>query len=204
MKSVPSPSPEILPAFRWNPAMQRRFVEVMAETGSARVAAASVSKTHRAAYQLRKRPEGRWFGICWDAAVLVMRRVSEGGMMDAALQPIEYIGMRNTDTQRLSWRRADPALGRGRGMALLTRLDNAVATIAADAERYQLVIAVSSDFDNALGLLGSGASDAGWHGFFDAARASENNILCGYLHAFPPVFAAGRMSSEGPGTGAQI
>lgn len=169
--------------------MQRRFVEILAQSGSVRVAAASVSKTHRAAYQLRKRPEGRWFAVGWDAAILYMRTMMEGRMMEAAFEPIEYEGVRVAGSARRSWRRTDPVLGRGRGMALLHRLDKAAAPIVADEDRYRLAQLALSEWDDFLGLLGRDTEEEEWDGFWGALQDNENDVLYGYLYANPQLSA---------------
>ncbi len=172
--------------------MQRRFVEILAECGSVRVAAAAVSKTHRAAYQLRNRAEGRWFGIGWDAATMWAQDMTADRMLEAAVTRIEFVGVRAQGSSRMLWRRTDPALGRGRGMALLTRLDKAVAKIAADAEAYRLARLARGDFDAYLALLGRGAAEADWQAFFAEAGSPENDILYGYLRGFPGNSAAAK------------
>jgi hypothetical protein len=172
--------------------MQRRFVEILAECGSVRVAAAAVSKTHRAAYQLRNRADGRWFGIGWDAATMSAQDMTADRMLEAAMTPLEYVGVRAEGSSRMSWRLTDPALGRGRGMALLNRLDKAVAKIAADAERYRLARLAGGDFEAYLALLGRGAAAAEWQAFFAEAQSFENDVLYGYLHGFPGLSAAAK------------
>ena len=169
--------------------MQRRFVGILAECGSVRVAAAAVSKTHRAAYQLRHRPEGRWFGVGWDAAIGIARDYMVDRMMEAAITPVEYVRVRAVGERRMSWRRTDPALGRGRGMALLTRLDKAVAKISADAEACRLARLAQGDFDAFLALLGRGAAEDEYRAFFAEAGVAQNDVLYGYLHGFSPFSA---------------
>jgi hypothetical protein len=176
--------------------MQRRFVEVLAECGSVRVSAAAVSKTHRAAYQLRNRAEGRWFGIGWDAATMWAQDMTVDRMLEAAVTPTEYVGVRAQGSSRMSWRRTDPALGRGRGMALLTRLDKAVAKIAADGERYRLARLARGNFDAYLALLGRGAALPEWQAFFAEAGSQENDVLYGYLHGFLGNSAANSTAAE--------
>lgn len=78
--------------------------------------------------------------------------------MDYAMSPIQEVGMRNPETRRLGWRRIAPALGRGKGMALLTRLDKAYVGIAARKADYALALAALSDFDGYLELVGRGVS----------------------------------------------
>ena len=166
--------------------MQRRFVEVLAESGSVRVAAASVSKTHRAAYQLRGRGDGRWYGVGWDAAIGIARDYMVDRMMEAAMGPIEYVGVREGGSGRLSWRRTDTTLARGRGMALLKRLDKAAANIAAEPARYRLAYQAQGNFLAFLALLGRGAAEDEYRAFFGRAQGLQNDVLYGYLHGFQP------------------
>lgn len=190
------PPVAVHPGFRWSAPTQRRFVEVLAECGSVRVAAASVSKTHRAAYQLRGRPDGRWFGVGWDAAIGIARDYMADRMMEAAMGPIEYVGVREGGSGRLSWRRTDPTLARGRGMALLRRLDKAAANIAAEPARCRLAYQAQGDFLVFLALLGRGAADNEYRAFFAQAQSPENDVLYGYLHGFPAF--SGTAKSEVP------
>ena len=164
--------PDNHPGFRWSATTQRRFVEVLAETGSVRVAAASVSKTHRAAYRLRGRPDGRWFGVGWDAAIGIARDYMADRMLEAAMGPIEYVGVREAGAGRLSWRRTDATLARGRGMALLRRLDKAAANIAAEPARYRLAYQAQGDFLAFLALLGRGAAEDEYQAFLRSRRRS--------------------------------
>lgn len=207
MRILPSNLSEIFPTFRWSAATQRRFVETLAESGSVRVAAASVSKTHRAAYQLRKRADGRWFAVGWDAAILRARDLMEGRMMEAAFAPVEYEGVRLPGSARRSWRRTDPALARGRGMALLHRLDKAAAKIIADVARNGLARLALAEWDDFLELLGRDTEEAEWQGFWDALRELENDVLCGYLHpnlrasAPPPIPEVPNLVADAPRLG---
>lgn len=51
------------------------------------------------------------------------------------------------------WRRADPWLGRGLGMTLLSRMDKAVAPILADPPRAARGYAALEDFDAFLDAI---------------------------------------------------
>jgi len=50
--------PALPPSYRWTPTTQRRFLEVLAQTGSITLACAVVSMSRQAAYAFRRR---------WDA-----------------------------------------------------------------------------------------------------------------------------------------
>lgn len=66
-----------LPASRhdgWTPERQRRFCELLAESGRVDQAAASVGMSREGAYALRRRASGRAFAIAWDAALLLARQ----------------------------------------------------------------------------------------------------------------------------------
>lgn len=58
----------------WTPDRQRRFCELLAESGRVDQAAASVGMSRETAYRLRRRAEGRAFAIAWDAALLLARQ----------------------------------------------------------------------------------------------------------------------------------
>jgi hypothetical protein len=146
----PSQSP-----YRLTPARQRCFVEALAETGSVKAACLSIALTPRAAYGLRRRASGRGFAIGWDAALLVARARYVDLMMEAAIGGVEQERRRNPATGAIWWRRRDMRLGRGKGMALLNRLDKAADRVSASSEAY----GAAQDFEVYLALLGGGAED---------------------------------------------
>ena len=53
----------------WTAGRQRKFIDVLAETGCVSDAAAAVGLTPRSAYKLRLRPEADSFNRAWDAAL---------------------------------------------------------------------------------------------------------------------------------------
>ena len=61
--------------YHWTPALERSFVEGLAETGSVTEACRGVSMSRRAAYDRRRRGGGLAFRVGWDAAVLLSRDV---------------------------------------------------------------------------------------------------------------------------------
>lgn len=70
MENLPH-DPAQLPApasYHWTPALQRQFLEHVADTGSVRIAADRVGMSPSAAYQLKQRPEGAAFRLGWAAA----------------------------------------------------------------------------------------------------------------------------------------
>lgn len=53
----------------WTPQKQREFIEVLADTGLVREAAARVGMTEQSASRLRRRADARAFAIAWEAAI---------------------------------------------------------------------------------------------------------------------------------------
>lgn len=58
----------------WTPERQRRFLKVLADTGSVTEAADSISISREAAYRLRRRADGAAFAEAWQAALAVGTR----------------------------------------------------------------------------------------------------------------------------------
>ncbi|MEP6786333.1 MAG: hypothetical protein ABI898_11415 [Sphingomonadales bacterium] len=121
--------------YHWTVDLQQRFIEVLAATGSVKRACAAVGKTRAAAYNLRRRVGEDRFRAAWDAAVLVARDDVGDAVLAHALVPVEYVGVRHPVSARLMWRRIEPMLGRGLGVALVNRLDRAAARVESDARR---------------------------------------------------------------------
>ncbi len=162
-------------AYHWSPAARRRFLAVLAETGSIGRACAAVSKSREAAYALRRRSCGRAFATGWDAALIAFRDAHADAMMGYALEPITYDGVRHPETRRLMWRRADPRLGRGMGMTLLFRLDRAVAPILADSARAARAYAALEDFEAFLDAIAASGGEGGVRPLYcQLARISGN------------------------------
>lgn len=55
----------------WTADRQRRFIGVLADTGSVSAACEAVGLTARSAYRLRRHPEGQTFAVAWENALLV-------------------------------------------------------------------------------------------------------------------------------------
>lgn len=112
---------EIIPAFTpvprlkdrsngWNPDVQRRFVEALADTGSVTSACRTVRRADHGAYQLRRHPEAAEFRRAWDAALDIAVRRIEDGAMDRAINGVqvpvysngEVVGWRTQHNERLT------------------------------------------------------------------------------------------------------
>jgi hypothetical protein len=89
---------------------------------------------------------------------------AEAGRADARSGAKAGRLFRHPETRRLRWRRCEPALGRGQGLALLKRLDAAAAAIRAD-ELAQAEI-VLGDFAVFLDLIEQGGDAAALARFF--------------------------------------
>ena len=61
----------------WTPEKQRRFIEMLADTGSVALAAKAVGMTRETAYRLRRAPGSEAFARAWDAA-----RHHAGGLLE--------------------------------------------------------------------------------------------------------------------------
>lgn len=129
----PNASPQ---NFRWTAESQRRFLEILAASGSVLRACEAVSKSRQCAYALRRKSKFMPFAAGWDAALIQARDWTSDQMLEYAFCGVQDIAYRHPLSHRLMWRRGEPILGAGLGMAHLGRLDKAVAAICADAPRY--------------------------------------------------------------------
>jgi hypothetical protein len=109
--------------YRFTPAVQRAFLEVLAETGSAAQAAKAVNKSRAAAYGLRQRGEGEAFRLGWYGAMLIARDTLCDDLMERAIYGQTDVMERDPETGRRVRSRTDNRLG----MSMLTRLDNQLA-----------------------------------------------------------------------------
>lgn len=73
----------------WKPAVQRAFIEALAETGSVKAACRRVGRSDNGAYQLRRHPEAASFRAAWDAAADLGLRRLEDNATDRALNGVE-------------------------------------------------------------------------------------------------------------------
>lgn len=80
----------------WTPAVQHRFVEALAATGSVGRAAAQVGMSRQGAYLLRNRPGGEGFASAWDSALARAASMLSDTLFERALHgsevPVFYQG----------------------------------------------------------------------------------------------------------------
>jgi len=151
--TTPNPTNIAAPAsYHWTPALQRDFLDRLATSGSVLIAAAHVSMSPSAAYQLRRRPEGAAFSLGWAAALLIARDRLADELLDRAIYGIEETTERRaeTETQRsfAKRRRQVPSLG----LAMLARLDRAV-DVRALAGEAMLAQIIAGDWAGFLSLF---------------------------------------------------
>lgn len=156
---IPAPA-----SYHWTPALQRDFLDRLASSGSVRIAAAHVSMSPSAAYQLRRRPEGAAFSLGWAAALLIARDRLADEPLDRAIYGVEESTERlsEAETQRsfVKRRRQIPSLG----LAMLARLDRAV-DVRARAGEAMLAQIIAGDWAGFLSLFDVAGPnpDAGRH-----------------------------------------
>ena len=162
--------------YHWTPALQRQFLEALAEIGSVELACKEVSMSRRAAYNLRWKREGAAFRIGWDAALLVARAVVADTLMDRAILGQRLETVRDPENHTTSRTHYD----RGLGMALLQRLDRLTKGDGMDEAYAAVVRIVSQDFESFLDLIEAGGQGAE-AGLFCAGRdAPEETIFPGF------------------------
>jgi hypothetical protein len=149
----PDPNPADIPApgsYHWTPALQRQFLEHLAETGSVKIACMHIHMSAGAAYQLRQRPEGAAFRIGWGAAILLARQRLADELLDRAIWGYEEMStiMREEGRSFVRRQRSDPRLG----LAMLARLDRMVETRARAGEEMLAQI-VAGDWPGFLTLF---------------------------------------------------
>lgn len=69
----------------WTAAKQRRFIEMLAETGIVRIAAAAVGMSEASAHRLARRPDAGAFCQAWDAALRMAARPAAAKLYEYAL-----------------------------------------------------------------------------------------------------------------------
>lgn len=69
----------------WTAAKQRRFIEVLAETGIVRIAAAAVGMSEGSAHRLARRSDAGAFCDAWDAALRMAARPAAAKLYEYAL-----------------------------------------------------------------------------------------------------------------------
>lgn len=74
----------------WTEEKQRRFIEVLADTGLVSDAAKAVGMTRESAYKLRRAPHGAAFARAWDAARLHAGSFLEDVAFERAVEGVEH------------------------------------------------------------------------------------------------------------------
>ncbi len=155
-QATPTPAP---PAYRWTPAAQRHFLAALARTGSVQRACDAVSKSRGSAYAMRRRSDAGLFRVGWDAACLIAQEFVGEDILVHAMTGISYSGYRHPESRRWMWRRDEPLLGRGYGLALLKRMDDAAARVTRDPIRLARATAAVASFADLLDAIGAGADE---------------------------------------------
>jgi hypothetical protein len=135
--------------YHWTPALERKFVECLADTGSVTEACKEVSMSRRAAYDHKRRASGLAFRIGWDAAVLLARDVVADELLDRALAGQWTETVKDPETGRTKRFAQDRPLG----LALLSRLDRMCHTQADEGTFHMAAQIVSQDFEAFLDLM---------------------------------------------------
>ncbi|CAM3117403.1 hypothetical protein SPAN111604_04625 [Sphingomonas antarctica] len=73
----------------WTPERQRRFVEVLADTGVVKLAAMAVNMTEQAAYALKRAPGAEGFAAAWRAALDNAADLLEATAYERVLRGVE-------------------------------------------------------------------------------------------------------------------
>ncbi|HLL30499.1 MAG TPA: hypothetical protein VK403_05845 [Allosphingosinicella sp.] len=102
----------------WTAAKQRRFIEVLAETGIVRVAAAAVGMSEASAHRLARRPDAGSFCSAWDAAFRMAARPAAAKLYEYALDGMTETVWRDGEVVYRRRRPSEKAL-----IFLLSRLD---------------------------------------------------------------------------------
>lgn len=155
--------------YHWTGTARRQFLEALAETGSVSLAANSVSKSRRAAYNLRFRAEGAAFRLAWDAAILIARAVVEDVLMERVLHGQRLERTRSEDGTLITTTRYDTRLS----MALLARLDRMTG-----AEGDAAAQAVAGDFAAYLDLVEAGGTAQDAAAFVAERTAQDSQPQC--------------------------
>lgn len=110
--------------YHWTDALEARFLDALAETGSVRLASRAVGMSAKSAYARREKSAD--FARRWVATLNHARDVVFDVLTEAAIDGVETRPVRSARNGRLGWRVVDPRLGRGRGLRQLDRLDSAL------------------------------------------------------------------------------
>jgi hypothetical protein len=104
----------------WTAAKQRIFIQVLAETGIARLAAAAAGMSERSAHRLALRDDAESFCTAWDAALQIAARRGASLLFEYALEGMVETIWRDGEIVCQRRRPSEKAL-----FFLLTRLDPA-------------------------------------------------------------------------------
>ncbi|MET1113215.1 MAG: hypothetical protein ABWX67_16985 [Allosphingosinicella sp.] len=137
----------------WSAAKQRRFIEVLAETGIVRTAAAAAGMSEASAHRLARRADAAAFCAAWDAALRMAARPAAAKLYEYALDGMTETVWRDGEIVYRRRRPSEKAL-----IFLLSRLDPVhfgrppPATVWADGEGELIdTVAETADlFDNYL------------------------------------------------------
>ena len=102
----------------WTVARQRRFIEVLAETGIVRSAAAAAGMSEASAHRLARRPDAGAFCTAWDAALRMAARPAAAKLYEYALDGMTETVWRDGEVVYRRRRPSEKAL-----IFLLSRLD---------------------------------------------------------------------------------
>ncbi len=110
--------------YHWTDALEARFLDVLAETDSVRLASRATGMSAKSAYARREKSAD--FARRWVTALGHARDVIIDLVMEASIDGVESRPVRNARNGRLDWRVVDPRLGRGRGLRQLDRIEAAL------------------------------------------------------------------------------
>ena len=102
----------------WSAARQRRFIEVLAETGVVRHAAAAAGMSEESAHRLARRADAEQFCAAWDAALRMAARPAAAKLYEYALDGMTETVWRDGEIVYRRRRPSEKAL-----IFLLSRLD---------------------------------------------------------------------------------
>jgi hypothetical protein len=136
----------------WDPAKERLFHTILAETGIVSDACRACKMSRNSAYARRRSAAGRAFALGWDAAILIARGAvaddvmsrARHGVIDRVYKNGELVAERHHYDNRLT-------------MAVLTRLDRQAEGLG---ENAPVIRAVAQEFDRFLDLLPEGVAGA--------------------------------------------
>lgn len=126
----------------WSPGRQRRFCEVLAETGRVGLAAKAVGLSRQGAYQFRRRPDGQAFRLAWDAALILARQRLIDDAMELAFEGSHEVIIK--DGEVVAERR------RRDGQSVLKILSHLTSNQGQDEPHAALV---AGDFDGFLDMI---------------------------------------------------